>query len=104
MNLDVICDRNQTFRAFVVKWRQVRHVMAQALLALAVTGCATLAGSGLTKDSVSQGKGEVGAGRAEARWGEVVAGNLPAAYVCLSPGTRSTKTSKPNKAKRRHGF
>src|SRR4051812_47438909 len=104
MNLDVICDRNQTFRAFVVEWRQVRHVMAQALLALAVTGCATLAGSGLTKDSPAQVKSEGVAKRAEARGRELVAGNLPAACEYLSPGTRSMMTYEQYKGKHRVGF
>ncbi|HEY0722592.1 MAG TPA: hypothetical protein VGD41_01085 [Pyrinomonadaceae bacterium] len=105
MHLVVICDLDENLRAFVVQWRQFRNVMAQTLLALAVTGCATLAGSeNLTKDSPVELKTAVVAKRAEARWRELIASNLAAAYEYLSPGTRSTMTYEQYKGKHRVGF
>jgi hypothetical protein len=105
MPLDTNWDLNQNLRRFVVKWRQVCNVMARALLALAVAGCATLAGSGnLTKNSPTEVKSTVVAKRADARWRELIASNLAAAYEYLSPGTRSTMTYEQYKGKHRVGF
>ena len=87
----------------VAKWRHILQMVAQALLVVAVAGCAGLSGN-RAKESPAEVKNAAVAKRAEARWQALIDGDLASAYAYLSPGTRSAMTYEQYKARHRVGF
>ena len=71
----------------VAVWRQV--AVAAIVMSLGVAGCATLPGSGLSKDAPPEAKVAAVTKRAEARWESLMKGDTRAAYQYLSPASRA---------------
>ena len=79
-------------------------VAASAVAAVALSGCAGMAGFGISKDSDPTAKQKVVAERAEARWQSLIKGDLDAAYAYLSEGSKATTPLDVYKAKIRPGL
>ena len=75
-----------------------------AAAAVALSGCAGMAGFGINKDSDPAAKEKVVAERAEARWQSLIKGDLDAAYAYLSEGSPATMPLDVYKAKIRPGM
>jgi hypothetical protein len=75
----------------VAKRRQFQTPAIALLAAVTLAGCAAMAGIGrLSADSSPEAKREVVSARAEARWQDLIKGDLDAAYQYLSPGSKAT--------------
>ena len=72
--------------------------------AVALSGCAGMAGFGINKDSDAVAKQKVVAERAQARWQSLIKGDLDAAYAYLSEGSKATTPLDVYKAKIRPGL
>ena len=72
----------------VAIWRQWRHWLCGAIVALAATGCATAPWGGFTADSSQEKKSAAVRERAEARWQALIKDDIATAYGYLSPTTR----------------
>jgi hypothetical protein len=77
---------------------------AGAVATMALSGCAGIAGFGISKDSDPAAKQKVVAQRAEARWQSLIKGDLDAAYAYLSEGSKATTPLDVYKAKIRPGM
>lgn len=79
-------------------------IAAGAVATMALSGCAGMAGFGISKDSDPAAKQKVVAQRAEARWQSLIKGDLDAAYAYLSEGSKATTPLDVYKAKIRPGM
>lgn len=59
------------------------------LLAVAVTGCASLPGGGISKDSPAEAKRAVVTERVNARWDLLIKGDVDQAYTFMSTGSQA---------------
>ena len=75
-----------------------------AAAAIALSGCAGMAGFGINKDSDPEAKQKVVAERAQARWQSLIKGDLDAAYAYLSAGSKATTPLDVYKARIRPGL
>jgi hypothetical protein len=79
-------------------------IATAAVAAMALGGCAGMAGFWISKDSDPTAKQKVVAERAEARWQSLIKGDLDAAYAYLSEGSKATTPRDVYKAKIRPGM
>jgi hypothetical protein len=91
------------------EWREGRKRLAAlfaagAVATMALSGCAGIAGFGISKDSDPAAKQKVVAQRAEARWQSLIKGDLDAAYAYMSEGSKATTPLDVYKAKMRPGL
>ena len=63
--------------------------MATIVVSLGVAGCATLPGTGLSKDAPPEAKVAAVTKKAQARWDSLMKGDVKAAYQYLSPASRA---------------
>lgn len=75
----------------VAKRRQFRISGIALVAAFTLAGCAGMTGFGrVSADSSPEAKREAVSARAEARWQELIKGDLDAAYQYLSPGSKAS--------------
>jgi hypothetical protein len=74
-----------------------------ALLALAVAGCASMPGGGISQDSAPELKRAVLTERINARWDALIKGDLDTAYTFLSQGSKAAYPLNVYKAKVKAG-
>jgi hypothetical protein len=86
------------------RWRIAAGPLVIAAAAIALGGCAGMAGFGINKDSEPAAKQKVVAERAQARWQLLIKGDLDGAYAYLSEGSKATTPRDVYKAKIRPGM
>lgn len=84
--------------------RVTRGYWRLALIAFAVAGCASMGGSGLTKDSSAEAKQALVSERINARWQALIKGDLDTAYTYMSAASQEAMPLKVYKVKHKPGM